>query len=275
MKKFVAACVQMYVVPNDIKKNTAHALEMLDKARKYHSADLVVFQETVTTGFTPNMDFESFYELIDTVPGKQMKAVMKEAAKRKMHIVWPVYEKDPEAKKIYNSAVLIGPDGKIIGKYRKTHPFGSESAETGGWTTPGNSLEVFDTALGKIGMIICYDGDFPETARILAQKGAEIIVRPSAFLRNFEIWSLTNRSRAFDNHVFMVSANATGVDAAGRHYFGHSMIVAPNVTVPALAAASEDIISAELNPALIDSQTPGSSSPRVFDHIRDLNAKLY
>jgi len=274
MKKFVAACVQMYIVPNDIKRNTAHALEMLDGADKYHSASLVVFQEAVTTGFTPNMAFESFYKLIDTVPGKQIKPVIKEAARRKMHIVWPVYEKDPDDKKIYNSAVLIGPGG-IIGKYRKTHPFGSEAAKTGGWTTPGNSLEVFDTELGKIGMIICYDGDFPETARMLAQKGAEIIVRPSAFLRNFDIWSLTNRARAFDNHVFMVAANATGVDAAGRHYFGHSMIVAPNVTVPALGAASEDIISAELNPALIDSQTPGSSSARVFDHIRDLNAKLH
>ncbi|MBA3052786.1 carbon-nitrogen hydrolase family protein, partial [bacterium] len=264
MKKFVASCVQMYVVPNDIKRNTAHALEMLDKAQKYHSADLVVFQETVTTGFTPNMDFESFYNIIDTVPGRHMKPVMKEAAKRKMHIVWPVYEKDPVEKKIYNSAVLIGPDGEIIGKYRKTHPFGSESVKTGGWTTPGNSLDVFDTELGKIGMIICYDGDFPETVRLLAQKGAEIIVRPSAFLRNFEIWSLTNRARAFDNHVFMIAANATGVDAAGHHYFGHSMIAAPNVTVLALASASEDIISAQLDPAPMISMTPGSTSRRTF-----------
>jgi predicted amidohydrolase len=170
--------------------------------------------------------------------------------------------------------VLIGPGG-IIGKYRKTHPFGGESAASGGWTTPGSNLEVFDTELGRIGMIICYDGDFPETARILARKGAEIIARPSAFLRNFDIWSLTNRARAFDNHVFMVAANATGVDAAGRHYFGHSMIAAPNVTVPALGAASEDIVSAELNPSLMNSQTPGSSSARVFDHIRDLNTGLY
>ena len=76
-------------------------------------------------------------------------------------------------------------------------------------------------------MTICYDGDFPELYRAEAIMGAEVICRPSALLRSFEIWELTNRARAYDNHVYIVACNAVGPDAGGNYYFGHSMIVDP------------------------------------------------
>ena len=74
-------------------------------------------------------------------------------------------------------------------------------------------------------MIICFDGDYPELSRITAVRGAEVIARPSALLRSADLWELTNRARAYDNHVYVVGANATGIDPAGTIYFGNSMIV--------------------------------------------------
>ena len=79
---------------------------------------------------------------------------------------------------VHNSSVLIDPRGEVLGIYRKTHPFWSEHVDHGGWVTPGDTVAVCDTDLGRLGMIICFDGDYPELSRIQAVQGAEIILRP-------------------------------------------------------------------------------------------------
>jgi predicted amidohydrolase len=120
--------------------------------------------------------------------------------------------------------------------------------------------------------MICFDGDYPELARVTAIRGAEVICRPSALLRSADIWELTNRARAYDNHVFVVGANATGADPAGVLYFGNSMIVTPIGEVVALAATHEGWVSARLDPATaMRSLTPGSNIPQRFDHLADRN----
>jgi predicted amidohydrolase len=104
---------------------------------------------------------------------------------------------------VYNAAVLIGPDGALIGKYRKMCLPHSE-IESG--VTPGDDYPVFDTALGKIGMMVCYDGFFPEVARELSNRGAEIIAWP--------VWGcnqLLARARACENHVYVVSSTYMNV----------------------------------------------------------------
>src|SRR4029078_158168 len=148
---------------------------------------------------------------------------------------------------------------------RKTHPFCPEIVTGGGWVTPGDDTCVVETELGSIGLIICFDGDYPELARITALQGAEVISRPSALLRSADIWELTNRARAYDNHVFVIGANATGTDPAGVTYFGTSMIVTPIAEVVAKAASHECWVSARLDPAdALRSLTPGSSVPQTF-----------
>ena len=138
-----------------------------------------------------------------------------------------------------------------------------------------NSAEVFETELGAIGMIICYDGDFPELSRLLAVKGAEIIVRASALQRSFDIWYITNAARAYDNHVYVLASNLVGPDAQGNYGFGHSMIVNPIAWRLAQARGTEEIIAAKLDPDPMRYITYGSKSLQTFDHLEDRNLELY
>ena len=275
MKEFIAAAVQIAVRPNDIKYNVEKACEWLKKAVKEHEAQLVVFPETVTTGFTPGMPVEEFYELVADIPGWETKEVCKLARELKVHVVFPLYERGEEKGIIYNSSVLIDDRGEIAGIYRKTHPFPTERLGGGGWATPGSNAIVVNTRLGKIGMIICYDGDFPELSRVLAIKGAEVITRPSALLRSYEIWDMTNRARAYDNHVYMIAVNSVGPDAGNNYYFGSSMIVSPIAQKLAQARGTEEIIAAKLNPEPLRYVTYGARSPMIFDHLEDRNLKAY
>jgi len=271
----VAACVQFAVLTNQVQANVAKGVAWLERAVKEHGAELVVFPETITTGFVTGLDVEKLWELVDNVPGTTTHEVQAAARRLGVHVVWPTYRRGPDRQTVYNSAVLIGPGGEIIGIYDKTHPFPTERQECGGWTKAGRSADVFETRLGAVGMIICYDGDFPELCRLLAVKGAEIIVRPSALLRSFDIWHLTNAARAYDNHVYMVATNAVGPDAGGNNYFGHSMIVNPIAWRLAQARGVEEIVSAKLDPEPLKYVTWGSKSEQVFDHLEDRNLALY
>ena len=275
MKEFVAACVQIAVTPNDVQANVDKGVVWLEKAVKEYEAELVVFPETVTTGFVTGLSAVELWDLLDVAPGRITRDVQAAARALGVHVVWPTYRRGPERGIVYNSSILIGPDGEIIGIYDKTHPFPLERCDSGGWVTLGNRADVFETALGSIGMIICYDGDFPELSRLLAVKGAEVITRPSALLRSYDIWYITTCARAYDNHVYMVATNSVGPDAGGSYYFGHSMIVTPIAWRLAQARGGEEIIAAKLDPDPLRYVTWGSKSLQVFDHLQDRNLELY
>ena len=275
MKEFVAAAVQIAVKPNDINYNLEKIGFWLEAAVKEHDAELVVFPEAITTGFVPGMPIEEFYDLLNYIPGPETDQIGEIARKLKVHVVLPLYEKRKEKNVIMNSSVLIDDEGEITGIYHKTHPFPSERLGGGGWTTPGKEAVVVETKLGKIGMIICYDGDFPELSRVLAIQGAEIVTRPSALSRSFEIWDMTNKARAYDNHVYVVAANSVGADAGGNYYFGSSMIISPIAQKLAQARGTEEIISAKLDPDPLKRITYGANSLMTFDHLEDRNLEVY
>jgi predicted amidohydrolase len=275
MREFVAACVQVAIEPNEVEANIAKGVTWLEKAAREYDAELVVFPETVTTGFVPALGAEELWDLVDRVPGAVTSGIQDAARSLGVHVVWPTYRRGPERGVVYNSAVLIGPDGEIVGVYDKTHPFPVERRDCGGWVTVGTHADVYETTLGTIGMIICYDGDFPELSRLLAVKGAEVIVRPSALLRSFDIWHMTNAARAYDNHVYLVATNSVGPDAGGSYYFGHSMIVNPIAWRLAQARGGEEIIAARLDSDPLRHITWGSKSPQIFDHLQDRNLDVY
>jgi deaminated glutathione amidase len=280
MREVTVAAVQVApssapLSPETIAGNSARAVALVRECVAATGAELVVLPESVTTGFTPGVDVETLWDLVSDIPGSVLDPFTAAAAELGIHLVVGTYERGPRRGIVHNAAVLIGGAGDVLGVYRKTHPFGGERADRGGWVTPGEDICVVTTPLGRIGMIICFDGDYPELSRITAIHGAEIICRPSALLRSADLWELTNRARAYDNHVYVIGANSTGVDPAGVIYFGNSMIVTPIAEVVARAASHECWVSARLDPATaLASLTPGSSVPQPFDHLADRNLAL-
>jgi predicted amidohydrolase len=277
MKSFTAAAIQVAPVagrltPAAVKSNVDKCVELVERCVEATGAELVVLPESASTGFTPGVSADELWELVDGVPGGVTGPVQDVAARLGVHVVLGTYARGPRAPVVHNAAVLIGPTGDVLTTYHKTHLFCGEGRAEGGWVTPGAEASVVRTPLGSIGLMICFDGDYPELARVMAVRGAEVICRPSALLRSADIWELTNRARAYDNHVFVVGANATGVDPAGVIYFGNSMIVSPIGEVLARAASHEGWVSARLDPATaLRSLTPGSNVPQRFDHLADRN----
>jgi len=273
MRAFTAAAVQIAPAPGpltaeSIKANVAKCVEYVRRCVDATGAELVVLPESATTGFTPGVSAEELWDLLDSVT----EPIREVASALSTHVVLGTYVRGETRGEVYNEAQLIGPSGDVLGTYRKTHLFAGEDRCAGGWVTPGHDATVVDTDLGRIGMIICFDGDYPELARVQAVLGAEVICRPSALLRSADIWELTNRARAYDNHVYVIGANATGVDPGGNPYFGNSMIVTPIAEVVARAASHEGWVSAYLDPqTALASLTPGSNVPQRFDHLADRN----
>ncbi|MSU59332.1 MAG: carbon-nitrogen hydrolase family protein [Pedosphaera sp.] len=167
-----------------------------DAARQH--ADLVVLPETITaTG-----NGLSYAQAAEPIPGPATKYFGTLARKHGLHLVVGLVERERHL--VFNTGVLIGPDGKLIGKYRKvTLP----RTEIEAGITPGSEYPVFETRLGKIGIMICYDGFFPEPARQLSIRGAEIIAFPVAGCN-----PLLAAARACENHVFLASSTYCGTN---------------------------------------------------------------
>ena len=172
------------------EKRTQFAPFIAEAARR--KADLVVLPETLTyynTGLTPA-------ETAEPVPGPSTQYFAELAKQHGLYIVAGLFEKD--AHRVYNVAVLLTPEGKLGGVYRKvTLPDGEASAGV----MPGHEYPIFKTRFGALGIMICYDGFFPEVARELAKRGAEVIAWP--------VWGCNPelaRARAVENHVYLVSS---------------------------------------------------------------------
>ena len=173
------------------RENCEEYAPLLAEAAKQR-ADLVVLGETV-----PSVGVkQKAHETAEAIPGPTTRYFGGLARKHNLHIVLSLNERDGHL--VYNTAVLIGADGVLIGKYRKVCLPPGE-AEAG--VAPGSDYPVFDTKFGKVGMMICYDGFFPEVARELSNRGAEIIAWP--------VWGcnpLLAQARACENHVYLVSS---------------------------------------------------------------------
>lgn len=170
---------------------------MIEEAAKQR-ADLLVLPETLTYG-----SGSTYPEVAEPIPGPSTEYFGQLAKKHHLYLVPGLVERDGPL--IYNVAMLIGPDGNIAGKYRKVClPRGEIEAGV----TPGHDYPVFDTHFGKVGLMVCYDGFFPEVARELSNRGAEVIAWPVMGCN-----PLLGAARACENHVYVVSSTHTGADA--------------------------------------------------------------
>ena len=225
------AYVQMEPAFLDPEKNYSKA-ERLVKEAVEKGAKLVVLPELFDTGY----NFESRDEVgavASQIPDGPTTEFLVELAKTlDVFIVAGTAEKD-EMGRLYNSAVLVGPVGwGYMGKYRKIHLFYREKL----FFEPGDlGFRVFNIGVAKVGMMVCFDWFFPESARTLALKGAEIIAHPSNLVMPYAPRAMP--IRALENRVYTITANRIG-EERGLRFIGKSTIASPTAEV--LAMGSED-----------------------------------
>ena len=195
-----------------------------------------------------------WYELTEAVPeGPTVKLMQKVAAKHRMVIVVPVYEKEMTGL-YYNTAAVIDADGKYLGKYRKHH---IPQVAPGFWEkfyfTPGDGgYPTFQTKYARIGVYICYDRHFPEGARILGMNGAEIVFNPSATVAGLSeyLWELEQPAHAVANGYFVGAINRVGKEAPWNigEFYGKSYFCNPRGKIVAQASRDKDeIVVADLD----------------------------
>lgn len=252
----------------DKKENLKKALEDIEQAARATRPDFIVLNEISTAPyfvFAPKK--EEYYEWAEPIPGPSTEAVGEKAKKFGCTIIFPIFHRKEEEKEgYYNSAAVIGPDGKIISGtlpdgrkvnyYSKVHLaktvyprfLGDENI----FFKPGFGFPVFETPKAKIGVLICYDRRFPEGWRTLALKGAEIIFVPLAAVAYKvakdkavtveEQFESELRQRALDNLVYAVACNKGGPETVGGKeslYFGRSCVIDPTGVIVDRAAANE------------------------------------
>jgi predicted amidohydrolase len=191
----------------------------------------------------------------EPIPGPSTLQVAEWTAEFGITIVFGLWEQVqyPATPILYNSAVLIGPEG-IVGVYRKVHQPTEESHHY----TPGSEWPVFMTPLAKIGMMICYDQCFPEAGRELTLRGAEVLVNPNAWPASDQAsndrYDFFGRARAAENSRWVLQSNLVGPSDKGEFvYLGQSRIIAPNgIVVAETKAGEQGLAVADIRPTKFD-----------------------
>lgn len=168
---------------------------------------------------------------------------------------------------IYNSAAVIGPDGTTLGHYRKTHLFGAFERET---YSPGECFsKPFAYGGFNIGLLICYDVEFPEAVRASALAGADLILIPTAITPEYAVVpECIVPARAVENQIFVAYCDHAGMES-GLAYLGGSCIAAPNGRKLAAAGEGEALLIADLDPGLI------AASAAIFPYRAERRPALY
>ena len=201
-------------------------------------ARLVVLPEMATTGYC-FQGRDEISAMVEPVPGWTTERFSSAARKHGLHLVLGLPEVDPGTGIYYNSAVLIGPRGEIIGKYRKTHSFIDETR----WAKDGDlGIPVFETDLGRIAMLICMDAMYFEPARVAALEGADVIALPTNWLGGQRPWY----ARALENGVHFLAADRWG-EERGTKFVGNSVIIDPDGKAAVRLPQGNGVITAEID----------------------------
>jgi predicted amidohydrolase len=231
---------------------------------KEHGADVLLMPEMYLSGY--NIGPENALKYAVTAEG--LAPAQKIAAEQAIALVFG-YPELVEGK-VANSAVLIGPDGKILLNYRKSHLYGD--LDRAMFKAVGTQFPIATLAGQKIGLLICYDIEFPEPARRLALAGADIILIPTAQMEPYEqVAKYVIPARAYENQVYLAYANHSGNDD-GLSYIGLSSICGPDGAVLAAAGKAEEILYAIVDPS--HHKAVRKADPLIADRRPELYAPL-
>ncbi len=259
------------------KKHNINVMKKNIKRAKEKGANLVIFPELSLTGYLTR---DLAYELAEPIPGPSIHSLEEVAKEDNIHMVFGMLEQSERAHAVlYNTAVLLGPDG-FVGEYRKMHLPTHSVFEEKRYFRLGYEAPVFETELGKMGLTICYDMFFPEISRLLRLKGSQLIIcisaSPAVRSRFFEVFTA---ARALENTVFLAYVNLVGVED-GLQFWGGSRIIAPDGSILAKAKYDEeDLITgiidyADLERAEAFVPTLRDLRPELFNSLREQAEKL-
>ncbi|MDZ4766778.1 MAG: carbon-nitrogen hydrolase family protein [Chloroflexota bacterium] len=233
MREVTVAVAQMKPKLGESEENLIKMSEMIGKIASQQKVDLIVFPELITSGYELGVRFT---ELAQRVPGPAVNLIAQRANEYGVYIAFGMVTKEKVESVIYNSALLVGPDGELVDMYNKIHLRGEERMAF----REGFKLPTMDTEFGTIGLMVGYDLSFPEVARSLVLDGAELI----CVIGNWEAsamdeWKTYLRARAYENAVFMVGANRVGEDVT-LIFGGESMVVGPRGQIYSSLAGETD-----------------------------------
>ncbi|MBZ0274945.1 MAG: carbon-nitrogen hydrolase family protein [Anaerolineae bacterium] len=230
MREITVATVQMSPKLGEPEENLVKMTETISKIASQQKVDLIVFPELITSGYELGVRFT---ELAQRVPGPTINLVAQRANEYGVYIAFGMVTKERVESVLYNSSVLVGPDGELLDVYNKIHLRGEERMAF----REGFKLPIIPTEIGNIGLMIGYDLAFPEVARSLALDGAEIIcVMANWEAAHIDEWKTYIRARAYENSIFMVAANRIGEDVT-LNFGGESMVVGPRGQIHASLAS--------------------------------------
>ena len=232
------------------QENLRGMTSMVEKAvDTIHDLDVVVFPEYCY--FAPTTMEES-KRVAEEIPGPFTDAMASLAKKHNVNIIPGTFIENAKSGKVHNATVFIDRQGRILAEYRKIHLMDAIGYKESDYVEAGTEMCVFDSDIGRIGMMVCYDLRFPELARSMVLKGADILFVPSEFPSGNPLpprtdhWDLLVRSTALFNLTYVVAANQYG-PLHKDNPFGRSSIVDPWGTIIAAASGREDIVFATLD----------------------------
>ena len=238
------ALVQFEGTICDTVGNTAHACELVAEAAA-GGADLVVLPELFSTGYNLDIVGPRILDLAEPIDGPTVTALRSAARENGVYLIAGLaLSKEQLPAVAYNSSVFIDRSGELMGTFDKAHLWALERF----YFRSGSEFPVFETDFGKVGIMICYDMGFPEVARILALKGAELIVCPSAWCEeDHDVWNFNTQCRSLENTVYLAAVNRFGTEDS-LYMGGHTRVCNPRGAVMAeLAEEAEGILYADLD----------------------------
>jgi predicted amidohydrolase len=267
-----AAAVQMTSTA-DVERNLATAERLIDEA---------VARGASFVGLPENFAFlRSEGEPVPSPQSLDGPWIERMAARARRHAITLLLGSLPERiegdSRVYNTSVLLGPDGRVRATYRKIHLFdidlpGLEHLKESRSVAPGRDLVLADAGFGQVGLSVCYDLRFPELYRELTRRGARVLAVPSAFTERTgkDHWEILLRARAIENLAYVFAPAQCGVHGKGRSSHGHAMIVDPWGSIVAQAADGEGVALARLDFDRLDrlrSELPALSHARLLGGI--------
>jgi beta-ureidopropionase len=250
-----AALIQAHAnLPKD--EALAKHVEMIEQAAA-QGAQIVCLQEIFFGPYFCAQQEPKWFQTAEPDDGPTVTKMRELARKHELVLVVPFFEKEFDGV-FYNTAVVIERDGTVLGKYRKTHipqvgPIFWEKY----FFKPGNlGYPVWDTSVGKVGVFICYDRHFPEPARMLGLKGAELTFNPSATIESLSkyLWQLEQPAHAVANGFFVGAINRVGEELVdGARFYGSSYFCDPRGQIVAQASDRDDeVLVADLDLGVIE-----------------------